>query len=79
MRSIFALWLIMPGGFIYATTLIEGAQERSTSFNQKKAWKLAWADEFEGHALDTGKWSYELGQGNWGWGNGEWQTLHQQS
>ena len=34
---------------------------------------LYWSDEFNGNALDTSKWSYEIGNGDWGWGNGESQ------
>ena len=34
---------------------------------------LYWSDEFDGTSLDTSKWSYEIGNGNWGWGNGEAQ------
>ena len=32
---------------------------------------LYWNDEFDGNSLDTTKWTYETGNGNWGWGNGE--------
>lgn len=35
-------------------------------------WKLAWADEFKGPALDPAYWNYELGYAE-GWGNGEFQ------
>jgi beta-glucanase (GH16 family) len=33
---------------------------------------LVWSDEFEGPALNTDNWGYDLGGG--GWGNNEWQT-----
>ncbi|MCQ2104064.1 MAG: glycoside hydrolase family 16 protein [Fibrobacter sp.] len=32
-----------------------------------------WSDEFQGDALDITKWSYEIGTGEWGWGNNEQQ------
>ncbi len=32
-----------------------------------------WSDEFQGDALDITKWTYEIGTGENGWGNGEWQ------
>ena len=35
--------------------------------------QLYWSDEFNGNALDTSKWTYEIGNGDWGWGNGESQ------
>ena len=34
---------------------------------------LYWSDEFNGDSLDTSKWTYEIGNGDWGWGNGESQ------
>ena len=34
-------------------------------------WNLVWSDEFNGTSLDTSVWSYEIGNGSWGWGNGE--------
>ena len=35
---------------------------------------LVWADEFEDEAIDLGNWTYDLGNGDWGWGNNELQT-----
>ena len=32
---------------------------------------LVWSDEFNGPKVDTAKWNFETGNGNWGWGNGE--------
>ncbi|MDP7027012.1 MAG: family 16 glycosylhydrolase [Candidatus Marinimicrobia bacterium] len=36
-------------------------------------WVLVWSDEFDAPEIDMNKWSYEVGTGNWGWGNGEAQ------
>lgn len=38
-------------------------------------YELVWSDEFDQKAntLDDSKWSYDLGYGNEGWGNDEWQ------
>jgi len=36
-------------------------------------WDLVWSDEFNGTDIDMSKWSYEVGTGNWGWGNNESQ------
>lgn len=41
-------------------------------------WELAWADEFDGDALDAAKWNVQIGDGSAlgipGWGNNELQT-----
>ena len=36
-------------------------------------WVLVWSDEFSGTEIDESKWSYDIGTGDWGWGNGEAQ------
>ena len=38
-----------------------------------EGWQLVWSDEFEESNIDMSKWSYDVGTGNWGWGNGEAQ------
>lgn len=35
--------------------------------------KPFWNDEFEGTSLDESKWGYNIGTGDNGWGNGEWE------
>lgn len=32
-----------------------------------------WSEDFQGDALDLNTWSYEIGTGEWGWGNNEQQ------
>jgi len=36
-------------------------------------WQLVWSDEFDQPNIDLSKWSYDIGVGNWGWGNNEAQ------
>jgi beta-glucanase (GH16 family) len=36
-------------------------------------WSLSWYEEFSGNALDQTVWNYDIGTGNWGWGNNELQ------
>jgi beta-glucanase (GH16 family) len=60
-----------------AFSCLAGAQteyENRDSYDPGAKWKLVWQDEFEGSRLDTSIWSYDLGQGQWGWGNNEWQV-----
>jgi beta-glucanase (GH16 family) len=37
------------------------------------AWVLVWSDEFDSPEIDESKWSYDIGTGDWGWGNNEQQ------
>lgn len=46
----------------------EGEESFQSQFSTE-----VWADEFNGDALDTDKWNYEIGNGTNGWGNGEAQ------
>jgi len=34
---------------------------------------LVWSDEFDGPEINGNNWSFEIGTGNWGWGNNELQ------
>ncbi len=36
-------------------------------------WNLVWSDEFDGNSLNTSNWKYDIGTGDWGWGNNELQ------
>jgi len=36
-------------------------------------YQLVWSDEFDGPGLNLQNWTYEIGTGSNGWGNGEWQ------
>ncbi|MFO7610447.1 MAG: family 16 glycosylhydrolase [Candidatus Krumholzibacteriia bacterium] len=46
------------------------------------SWSLVWSDEFDGTALDTGDWNYDVGTGCpnlCGWGNNELQYYRTQN
>lgn len=40
---------------------------------------MVWNDEFDQEFIDTNKWNFETGNGNWGWGNGEHQYYRPQN
>ena len=40
---------------------------------------LVWNDEFNGNSVDESKWTFELGNGNWGWGNNEQQYYRKEN
>jgi len=44
-----------------------------------QSYTLVWSDEFEGDEVDESKWNFEIGNGNWGWGNGEHQYYRQEN
>lgn len=41
--------------------------------------QLVWQDEFDGDHLDESKWSYQIGTGDWGWGNNEQQYYRKEN
>lgn len=45
----------------------------ANSANSAADENLLWNDEFDGTALDDSKWGYNIGTGDNGWGNGEWE------
>lgn len=59
-KVIFTLMIPHKASPVVMTQSMEGSE-----------WELVWADEFEGVAIDTSKWSYDVG--DWGWGNKELQ------
>ena len=50
----------------------EGSQGQTIEFPTGYS-NLYWSDEFNGDALDTSKWTYDIGNGYSGWGNNESQ------
>ena len=45
----------------------------SNCVNDSIEYTLVWSDEFDSSDIDMSKWSYDVGTGDWGWGNGEAQ------
>ena len=69
------------GAFALAGAMLacSAVAERDDHQNAGVGWRLAWADEFDGHALDPAKWTIQRGDGSTeglppGWGNNELQT-----
>jgi beta-glucanase (GH16 family) len=54
----------------------EGIISNKDGYNTPKSYpgyRLVWSDEFDGSELNSSNWEYEVGRGNWGWGNNELQ------
>ena len=54
------------------------------SISSAQEWQLVWSDEFQGNAIDTGKWEFMIGDGtNYGlpsgWGNNELQYYRKEN
>ena len=45
----------------------------SQSCENDLVYNLVWSDEFDSFDIDENKWNFQIGTGNWGWGNGEHQ------
>lgn len=45
----------------------------SLALRGQTTWSLMWSDEFSGNTLNTNNWNFDIGTGNWGWGNNELQ------
>ncbi len=45
----------------------------SLALEGQTTWSLMWSDEFSGNTLNTNNWNFDIGTGNWGWGNNELQ------
>lgn len=51
-------------------------RSKSVDMNDSFEWELVWEEDFEGdslQSLDTTDWTYDIGRGANGWGNGELQ------
>ena len=55
------------------TSVVEIPTTGITSPTSYPDMDLIWQDEFNGSEVDLSSWSFELGNGTWGWGNNELQ------
>lgn len=62
----------VTGAFVLWCGVPLAAQVTADNWSPGAGWKLVWADEFTGSAVNTTHWTYDLGAG--GWGNNELQT-----
>lgn len=54
--------------------LYDGEEEEEETIDYPSGYStLYWSDEFDSISLNTSNWTYETGNGDWGWGNGESQ------
>ena len=60
----------VPSSSSQAVILSSDSREESSSSSSSP---YLWNEEFDGDAIDTNKWSFEIGTGASGWGNNEWE------
>lgn len=68
--------LFLTQGVLLLTLLLTFGSCTSSNEIEERSWQLTWQDEFEGEAGDSpdaSKWTYDIGTGENGWGNGEFQ------
>ncbi|MEC9376950.1 MAG: family 16 glycosylhydrolase, partial [Candidatus Neomarinimicrobiota bacterium] len=65
--------LIKAGGVVSDVTFDNLNLEVIDDNPPDTAWVLVWSDEFDSSDIDMSKWSYDIGTGDWGWGNNEQQ------
>ena len=41
------------------------------SFSTSLTAEVVWSDDFDSETIDMDKWTFDVGTGDWGWGNGE--------
>ncbi len=46
----------------------------ATPISAPPGWELVWHDEFDGTAVDSANWTYDIGAGGWGNGEAEYYT-----
>ena len=62
--------ILMGLCFCGATYLVQAKNLAPTD----SGWELKWSDEFDAKELNEDVWTYDLGTGYYGWGNGELQS-----
>ncbi|RME97212.1 MAG: glycoside hydrolase family 16 protein [Bacteroidetes bacterium] len=68
---------LVVAGLVALVFTLSSCEVEETQQLPERNWKLSWSDEFDGEAgesPDPTKWTYDLGTGDNGWGNGEFQT-----
>ena len=69
--ALFSMVLALATGVLLAACDATARSPGATPIPQLPGWKLVWHDEFDGSAIDSANWTYDIGAG--GWGNGEAQ------
>lgn len=70
-RFFLNIFLLATVTFLFSSCKKEGIQTLP-----EKSWELVWSDEFTGavnSSPDNTKWNFNIGNGDGGWGNGEYQ------
>ena len=69
--ALYSMVLVLVLGMFLAACGAVARSSSGTPIPEPPGWKLVWHDEFDGTAIDSANWTYDIGAG--GWGNGEAQ------
>lgn len=62
------------GGIANDDNLVNISDDGYEAADSYTGMSLVWSDEFNGTTINSGNWSYDLGNGSGGWGNNELET-----
>ena len=63
----------------WAATHEDPSDPVDTTPTSYAGYTLAWSDEFDGDTVNTDNWSFDIGNGDNGWGNGELQYYREEN
>jgi beta-glucanase (GH16 family) len=69
--ALYSMVLALVLGMFLAACGTVARTSSGTPIPEPPGWSLVWHDEFDGTAIDSANWTYDIGSG--GWGNGEAQ------
>ena len=69
--ALYSMVLMLVLGMFLAACGTVARSSSGTPIPEPPGWSLVWHDEFDGTAIDSANWTYDIGAG--GWGNGEAQ------
>jgi beta-glucanase (GH16 family) len=69
--ALYSMVLVLVLGMFLAACGTSARSASGTPIPEPPGWSLVWHDEFDGTAIDSANWTYDIGSG--GWGNGEAQ------
>jgi beta-glucanase (GH16 family) len=74
MRSVDRLALCLFVPLVLLSACVPAKRAAGTPIPALPGWELVWHDEFDGKAIDSANWTFDVGAGGWGNGEAEYYT-----